>query len=99
MHRCVKCKSKFSYKELMTLFWNLNYDDLECKSCNSKYKLSIVSRIIFGILLVALPLLCIQLLDVSGIMTMVGYLIYALLLFIATPPFIIYRLTNKKEQS
>ena len=98
MNKCKKCKSKFSYKELMFLFWNSNYDYLVCKNCKSKYKVSFIYRIIFGIILVAIPLGVIQLIDISGIMMAIGYLIYAIILFVAAPLFIIYKVVDDTQK-
>lgn len=98
MKKCNRCNSKFSYKELLNSFLNFDYSEsLECKKCKTKYKISIVSRIIFPIALVIIPLSLIKSLDISGSIATIGYLIYALILFISAPVFIIYKLSSTNE--
>ena len=96
MRRCVKCKSKFSYKELMKFFWGYNYNYLVCKNCKEKYDIKIISRIAFAILLVAVPISLIQALGISDSIATIGYLIYSVILILLSPIFVIFKLKDKK---
>ena len=57
MRKCINCKEKFSYKELLFFIWSFpGYKDIECKNCNTKLKITNLSRLIIAIL-ISLPLL------------------------------------------
>lgn len=92
MRKCINCKEKFSYKELLFFIWSFpGYKDIECKNCNTKLKITNISRLIIAIL-ISLPLLFKIYLFKFGINVIVFYLIYLLVVIGLSPLIVRYKL-------
>ncbi|MDZ5253601.1 TIGR04104 family putative zinc finger protein [Clostridium sp. LIBA-8841] len=53
MRKCVKCKEKFSYIDLLVALWGFSgYGYIKCSNCNTEYKVIPLSRVIISLLIV-----------------------------------------------
>jgi len=98
MQKCLKCKVKFSYNQVMKSGF-IGYRPIECKNCNERYIVTFSSRlrVTFGVMLI--PILnSFDLLEQSKINIILLFVIVSIVVIAISPYLIRYKKQDMQEE-
>lgn len=103
MDKCKECSNKFHYKEILKSIWLNGYAPIVCNKCNTKYYVSVSTRIILGTAIGG-PFIIYNLLNLIFdeyiyLNNIIPYIIWLIIIVLLTPVYARYNIKPDEKQN